>query len=45
MLLLPSPESLMGPVRPPIVLSPSATLCLPCATFRSPHTAGVLNFL
>ncbi|CAI9616878.1 unnamed protein product, partial [Staurois parvus] len=27
----------------PLLLSPSHTL--PCATFRSPHTAGVFNFL
>ncbi|CAI9593233.1 unnamed protein product, partial [Staurois parvus] len=33
------------PVRPPIAAVSIATLCLPCATFRSPHTAGVLNFL
>ncbi|CAI9614175.1 unnamed protein product, partial [Staurois parvus] len=32
------------PVRPPIAAVSIATLC-PCATFRSPHTAGVFNFL
>ncbi|CAI9578321.1 unnamed protein product, partial [Staurois parvus] len=44
LMLLPSPESLMGPC------TASHCCCLhrhtlPCATFRSPHTAGVLNFL
>ncbi|CAI9623367.1 unnamed protein product [Staurois parvus] len=29
----------MGPVRPPIAAVSIAT-SLPCATFRSPHTAG-----
>ncbi|CAI9620373.1 unnamed protein product, partial [Staurois parvus] len=28
----------------PLLLSPSPH-SLPCATFRSPHTAGVFNFL
>ncbi|CAI9558558.1 unnamed protein product, partial [Staurois parvus] len=31
------------PVRPPIAAVSIATLCL-CATFRSPHTAGVFHF-
>ncbi|CAI9564870.1 unnamed protein product [Staurois parvus] len=44
LMLLPGPESLMGPC------TASHCCCLhrhtlPCATFRSPHTAGVLNFL
>ncbi|CAI9614729.1 unnamed protein product, partial [Staurois parvus] len=44
LMLLPSPESLMGPC------TASHCCCLhrhtlPCATFRSPHTAGVFNFL
>ncbi|CAI9554010.1 unnamed protein product, partial [Staurois parvus] len=44
LMLLPSPESVMGPC------TASHCCCLhrhtlPCATFRSPHTAGVLNFL
>ncbi|CAI9611834.1 unnamed protein product, partial [Staurois parvus] len=44
LMLLPSPESLMGPC------TASHCCCLhrhtlPCATFRSLHTAGVLNFL
>ncbi|CAI9562684.1 unnamed protein product, partial [Staurois parvus] len=29
----------------PLLLSPSPHALLPCATFRSLHTAGVLNFL
>ncbi|CAI9560817.1 unnamed protein product [Staurois parvus] len=34
------------PVRPPIAaVSMHLPHTLPCATFRSPHTAGVLNFL
>ncbi|CAI9566055.1 unnamed protein product, partial [Staurois parvus] len=42
-MLLPSPESLMGPC------TASHCCCLhrhtlPCATFRSPHTAGVFHF-
>ncbi|CAI9567881.1 unnamed protein product, partial [Staurois parvus] len=43
LMLLPGPESLMGPC--------TASYCcclhrhtLPCATFRSPHTAGVFHF-
>ncbi|CAI9621500.1 unnamed protein product, partial [Staurois parvus] len=44
LMLLPSPESLMGPC------TASHCCCLhrhtlPCATFRSPHTAGVFHFL
>ncbi|CAI9557616.1 unnamed protein product [Staurois parvus] len=46
LMLLPSPESLMGPC------TASHCCCvlhrhtlLPCATFRSLHTAGVFNFL
>ncbi|CAI9560084.1 unnamed protein product, partial [Staurois parvus] len=44
LMLLPGPESLMGPC------TASHCCCLhrhtlPCATFRSPHTAGVLHFL
>ncbi|CAI9586990.1 unnamed protein product, partial [Staurois parvus] len=44
LMLLPSPESLMGPC------TASHCCCLhrhtlPCATFRSPHNAGVFNFL
>ncbi|CAI9564887.1 unnamed protein product [Staurois parvus] len=44
LMLLLGPESLMGPC------TASHCCCLhrhtlPCATFRSPHTAGVLNFL
>ncbi|CAI9609150.1 unnamed protein product, partial [Staurois parvus] len=31
------------PVRPPIAAVSIATLC-PCATFRSPHTAGGFHF-
>ncbi|CAI9560262.1 unnamed protein product, partial [Staurois parvus] len=43
LMLLPGPESLMGPcTASPLLLSPSHTL--PCATFRSPHTAGVFHF-
>ncbi|CAI9548145.1 unnamed protein product, partial [Staurois parvus] len=42
-MLLPGPESLMGPC------TASHCCCLhrhtlPCATFRSPHTAGVFHF-
>ncbi|CAI9533763.1 unnamed protein product [Staurois parvus] len=42
LMLLPSPESLMGPC------TASHCCCLhrhtlPCATFRSPHTAGVYS--
>ncbi|CAI9602697.1 unnamed protein product, partial [Staurois parvus] len=42
-MLLPGPESLMGPC------TASHCCCLhrhtlPCATFRSPHTAGVFPF-
>ncbi|CAI9547592.1 unnamed protein product [Staurois parvus] len=42
---LPGPQvSLWVPVTPPIAaVLPSASLC-PCATFRSPHTAGVVQF-
>ncbi|CAI9580868.1 unnamed protein product, partial [Staurois parvus] len=44
-MLLPVPESLMGPcTASPLLLSPSPH-SLPCATFRSPHTAGVFHFL
>ncbi|CAI9576285.1 unnamed protein product, partial [Staurois parvus] len=44
LMLLPGPESLMGPC------TASHCCCLhrhtlPCATFRSPHTAGVFHFL
>ncbi|CAI9609317.1 unnamed protein product, partial [Staurois parvus] len=44
LMLLPSPESLMGPC------TASHCCCLhrhtlPCATFRSPHTAGGFHFL
>ncbi|CAI9604148.1 unnamed protein product, partial [Staurois parvus] len=44
LMLLPGTESLMGPC------TASHCCCLhrhtlPCATFRSPHTAGVFNFL
>ncbi|CAI9556259.1 unnamed protein product [Staurois parvus] len=44
LMLLPGPQSLMGPC------TASHCCCLhrhtlPCATFRSPHTAGVLHFL
>ncbi|CAI9538083.1 unnamed protein product, partial [Staurois parvus] len=43
LMLLPSPESLMGPC------TASHCCCLhrhtlPCATFRSPHTAGGFHF-
>ncbi|CAI9572921.1 unnamed protein product [Staurois parvus] len=43
-MLLPGPESLMGPC------TASHCCCLhrhtlPCATFRSPHTAGVFHFV
>ncbi|CAI9536590.1 unnamed protein product, partial [Staurois parvus] len=43
LMLLPGPESLMGPC------TASHCCCLhrhtlPCATFRSPHTAGVFHF-
>ncbi|CAI9536718.1 unnamed protein product, partial [Staurois parvus] len=34
----------MGPVRPPLLLSIHHHT-LPCATFRSPHTAGGFNFV
>ncbi|CAI9553175.1 unnamed protein product, partial [Staurois parvus] len=44
LMLLPGPESLWVPVRPPIAAVSIATL-LPCATFRSPHTAGVFHFV
>ncbi|CAI9572920.1 unnamed protein product, partial [Staurois parvus] len=44
LMLLPGPESLMGPC------TASHCCCLhrhtlPCATFRSPHTAGVFHFV
>ncbi|CAI9592259.1 unnamed protein product, partial [Staurois parvus] len=44
LMLLPGPESLMGPC------TASHCCCLhrhtlPCATFRSPHTAGGFHFL
>ncbi|CAI9613016.1 unnamed protein product, partial [Staurois parvus] len=44
LMLLPGPQSLMGPC------TASHCCCLhrhtlPCATFRSPHTAGVFHFL
>ncbi|CAI9546954.1 unnamed protein product, partial [Staurois parvus] len=44
LMLLPGPESLMGPC------TASHCCCLhrhtlPCATFMSPHTAGVFHFL
>ncbi|CAI9617744.1 unnamed protein product, partial [Staurois parvus] len=44
LMLLPGPECLMGPC------TASHCCCLhrhtlPCATFRSPHTAGVFHFL
>ncbi|CAI9584082.1 unnamed protein product, partial [Staurois parvus] len=44
LMLLPSPESVMGPC------TASHCCCLhrhtlPCATFRSPHTAGGFHFL
>ncbi|CAI9608515.1 unnamed protein product, partial [Staurois parvus] len=44
LMLLPGPECVMGPCKA------SHCCCLhrhtlPCATFRSPHTAGVLHFL
>ncbi|CAI9554287.1 unnamed protein product, partial [Staurois parvus] len=44
LMLLPGPESLMGPC------TASHRCCLhrhtlPCATFRSPHTAGGFHFL
>ncbi|CAI9534532.1 unnamed protein product [Staurois parvus] len=44
LMLLPSPESLMGPC------TASHCCCLhrhtlPCATFRSPHTAGGFHFV
>ncbi|CAI9542394.1 unnamed protein product, partial [Staurois parvus] len=43
LMLLPGPQSLMGPC------TASHCCCLhrhtlPCATFRSPHTAGVFHF-
>ncbi|CAI9565802.1 unnamed protein product [Staurois parvus] len=43
-MLLPGPESLMGPC------TASHCCCLhrhtlPCATFRSPHTAGGFHFV
>ncbi|CAI9622766.1 unnamed protein product, partial [Staurois parvus] len=47
-MLLPGPEShpLMGPCTGlPLLLSPSPHSPLPCATFRSPHTAGVFHFV
>ncbi|CAI9620244.1 unnamed protein product, partial [Staurois parvus] len=44
LMLLPGPECLMGPC------TASHCCCLhrhtlPCATFRSPHTAGVFHFV
>ncbi|CAI9617460.1 unnamed protein product, partial [Staurois parvus] len=44
LMLLPGPQCLMGPC------TASHCCCLhrhtlPCATFRSPHTAGVFHFL
>ncbi|CAI9540212.1 unnamed protein product [Staurois parvus] len=44
LMLLPGPECVMGPCTAyPLLLSPSPHT-LPCATFRSPHTAGGFHF-
>ncbi|CAI9565496.1 unnamed protein product [Staurois parvus] len=45
-MLLPSPESVMGPCTAShcCCLHRHRHTLLPCATFRSLHTAGVLNF-
>ncbi|CAI9582740.1 unnamed protein product, partial [Staurois parvus] len=46
LMLLPGPESLMGPCTAShCCCLHRHTLPLPCATFRSPHTAGVFHFL
>ncbi|CAI9533567.1 unnamed protein product, partial [Staurois parvus] len=45
LMLLPSPESVMGPCTASHCCCLHRHTLLPCATFRSPHTAGVLNFL
>ncbi|CAI9564351.1 unnamed protein product, partial [Staurois parvus] len=45
LMLLPGPQCLMGPCTAShLLLSPSPH-SLPCATFRSPHTAGVFHFV
>ncbi|CAI9586148.1 unnamed protein product, partial [Staurois parvus] len=45
LMLLPGPECVMGSLygRPPIA-AVSHRHTLPCATFRSPHTAGGVPF-
>ncbi|CAI9582216.1 unnamed protein product [Staurois parvus] len=45
LMLLPSPESVMGPCTASHCCCLHRHTLLPCATFRSLHTAGVLNFL
>ncbi|CAI9565319.1 unnamed protein product [Staurois parvus] len=46
-MLLPGPESPWVPVRPPHAAASQVSIAtlMPCATFRSPHTAGVFHFL
>ncbi|CAI9585422.1 unnamed protein product [Staurois parvus] len=44
-MLLPSLESLMGPCTASHCCCLHRHTLLPCATFRSLHTAGVFNFL
>ncbi|CAI9623722.1 unnamed protein product [Staurois parvus] len=34
-----------GPLYRLLMLLPGPQSLMPCATFRSPHTAGVFNFL
>ncbi|CAI9597414.1 unnamed protein product [Staurois parvus] len=43
-MLLPSPESVMGPCTASHCCCLHRHTLLPCATFRSLHTAGVLKF-
>ncbi|CAI9566773.1 unnamed protein product, partial [Staurois parvus] len=43
-MLLPGPQSLMGPCTASHCCCCLHRHTLPCATFRSPHTAGVLIF-
>ncbi|CAI9560393.1 unnamed protein product [Staurois parvus] len=43
-MLLPSPESVMGPCTASHCCCLHRHTLLPCATFRSLHTAGVFKF-